>query len=913
MRPRWIELSDHERHTYRAAVAFLAGRLEQRESIEWALGLHPGRRAERIAVLDTLNGTRDTDLSEPWRSAWRWIEESWNSGTESRSNSDSAYTVRDRIIQGDRSAALVSQIVDLVRPSVKARLLSKVRLSLGRPPHRPRSVGHLVAVELTSGELLYPAAIGLDSVQERDFLLELALALDAAVSLGLNIGRRLGWDGERGVWRLGMFRRAYFVSKGDTTDDHEPDKFHRGIAPAAKLLHAVVVKLADLDLETARSIAKRWQAADPLHLRSWAALARDSRLASAKDVGTFLTGCNNDQFWNLYSYPEIAELRATRFGELTLSDQKAVVARLKRKPPRSHWRREVKGEKLEEARAYWSVRELRRIEVAGAQLPEHQQPWFKAQLERFKDLQQMLRIEEGFMHGPEAGFVSPNPDDRYDLLSGTARLDALERALSSGERAWNDDPADRALDWIRQPGRADSLVGDLEGTADAGSAYPNVWDRFGWAHSPSPKPTGVEGEEDQERKQIAERVLGLLGLLSEETARKAIDGIANWISTWEQWIRDSPNFLDIWVRFWAIAVEATNAQQQDDVEPDLNLVARVSGNHEPMDLDTLNTPAGKLVGAMLAAYPSVKQGERPFQASYPLRLMRDLAIEAPARAGLIARHRMTEGLPWFLIADPEWTQARLLAPLSESTAESLALWRAIARRTHSPEVLKIIGEEMAARAADPKLGRETRSSLAWSVVLESLHAFREGREPVVVSSHVQQMLRSVDAEVRARAAEVVHRFVRDLSAMADGQPNLATPESLFRDAASPFLEKVWPQERSLATPGVARAFADLPAVCREAFVEAVEATERFLVPFECWSILDYGFFGEEDNGKPKISQIDDPRKAAALLLLLDKTIGRTEGAVVPLDLGSALDQVRKVAPDLVEAPRYRRLANLMRR
>src|SRR5208282_6012645 len=107
MRPRWIELSDHERHTYRAAVAFLAGRLEQRESIEWALGLHPGRRAERIAVLDTLNGTRDTDLSEPWRSAWRWIEESWNSGTESRSNSDSAYTVRDRIIQGDRSAALV--------------------------------------------------------------------------------------------------------------------------------------------------------------------------------------------------------------------------------------------------------------------------------------------------------------------------------------------------------------------------------------------------------------------------------------------------------------------------------------------------------------------------------------------------------------------------------------------------------------------------------------------------------------------------------------------------------------------------------------------------------------------------------------------------------------------------------------
>jgi len=912
MRPRWIELSDHERHTYRAAVAFLAGRLEQRESIEWALGLHSGRRAERIAVLDTLNGTRDTDLSEPWRSAWRWIEESWNSGTESRSNSDGAYAIRDRIIQGDRSAALVSQIVDLVRPSVKARLLSKVRLSLVRPPHRPRSVGHLVAVELSSGELLYPAAIGLDSVRERDFLLELALALDAAVSLGLNIGRRLGWDGERGVWRLGMFRRAYFVSKGDTTDDHEPDKFHRGIAPAAKLLHAVVVKLADLDLETARSIAKRWQAADPLHLRSWAALARDSRLATAKDVGTFLTGCNNDQFWNLHSYPEIAELRATRFGELTLSDQKAVVARLKRKPPRSHWRREVKGEKLEEARAFWSVRELRRIEVAGAQLPEHQQPWFKAQLERFKDLQQMSRIDEGFMRGPEAGFVRPNPDNRYDLLSGTARLEALERALTSGERVWNDDPVDRALDWIRQPGRADSLVDDLETTVDAGGAYPNVWDRFGWAHAPSAERSGVEGEEAQALKQTGERVLSLLGRLPEQTARKSIDGICSWMSTWEPRIRDSPIFIKTWVRFWPIAVEATNAQQQNDAEPDLNLVARASGG-EPMDLDTRNTPAGNLVGVMLAAYPTVNAGERPLQTSNPLRLMRDMAVEAPGRAGLIVRHRMTEGLPWFLVADPEWTQARLLAPLSEHTAESLALWRAFARRTHSSEVLKIVGEKMAERAMDQELGRDTRSSLAWSLVLESLYSFREGRTPVVPNSRVQQMLRSVDAEVRARAAEGVQRFVRDLSAKADGQPNPTTAESLFREAASPFLEKVWPQERSLATPGVARAFADLPAVCREAFVEAVEAIERFLVPFECWSILDYGFFGEEDNGRPKIGQIDNPRKAAALLLLLDKTIGRTEGAVVPLDLGSALDQVRTVAPDLVEAPRYRRLANLMRR
>ncbi len=93
-------------------------------------------------------------------------------------------------------------------------------------------------------------------------------------------------------------------------------------------------------------------------------------------------------------------------------------------------------------------------------------------------------------------------------------------------------------------------------------------------------------------------------------------------------------------------------------------------------------------------------------------------------------------------------------------------------------------------------------------------------------------------------------------------------------AARPFLERVWPQERSLATPGVARAFADLPATCGEAFAEAVDAIERFLVPFDCWSMSDYGLFGEEEgNGEAKLSQINDQQKAEAFLRLLDRTIG----------------------------------------
>ena len=111
---------------------------------------------------------------------------------------------------------------------------------------------------------------------------------------------------------------------------------------------------------------------------------------------------------------------------------------------------------------------------------------------------------------------------------------------------------------------------------------------------------------------------------------------------------------------------------------------------------------------------------------------------------------------------------------------------------------------------------------------------------------------------------------------------------------------------------IGRALADLPATSREAFAEAVAAIDRFLVPFECWSLLDYGLYGEA-NGGPKLSTMDNPEKAAALLRLLDLTIGTAEGSVIPHDLADALDQIRKIAPKLAEKQMFRRLATAARR
>lgn len=226
---------------------------------------------------------------------------------------------------------------------------------------------------------------------------------------------------------------------------------------------------------------------------------------------------------------------------------------------------------------------------------------------------------------------------------------------------------------------------------------------------------------------------------------------------------------------------------------------------------------------------------------------------------------------------------------------------------------------MAERANDRRLDRETRRRLVFSQVIDSLHAFREGREPAVPNQRIQQMLRTLEDEVRASAANAIQQFVRELSANvatnapedSEEQEDPASAAALYRAAAAPFLREVWPQERSLATPGVSGALADLPATSGEAFAEAVDTIARFLVPFECWSMVNYGLYGEEDGVK-KLTIIDDDQKTNALLRLLDLTIGASEGSVIPHDLTDALEQIRSVVPGFANSPPFRRLSTMAR-
>jgi hypothetical protein len=148
------------------------------------------------------------------------------------------------------------------------------------------------------------------------------------------------------------------------------------------------------------------------------------------------------------------------------------------------------------------------------------------------------------------------------------------------------------------------VLNDLEAAEHGGDEFPRVWDRFGRAHSPAQSETAGAPQRDLQNE--ADRLLALVAQLSEKTLSAAIEGLSSWLEHWRKQVVASASGPTVWLRIWPIAVAATNSKRENGDDADLSVTApSTDDSREPMDLDTLNTLAGKLVSVFLAACPSL--------------------------------------------------------------------------------------------------------------------------------------------------------------------------------------------------------------------------------------------------------------------------------------------------------------------
>ena len=878
----WQTLGVPDKAVFWTTVEFVDGRLADPSTVEWALGLGLERRPERLAITHLLHRGGESGLGEPWATVWGLIEESWMPDLPEHGVA-SDFEIRQRISGGERSGALASMIAALVAPRVRVEPPDPWTARRNVAPKVP---GDLIRPSLTSPRPVTPDAIGLSMIDEVPFLTALANRLEAEVRRGMDAGRRIGWDGSEGSsWWLGFLYRIRF-DEGVTADE-DSDAFHTGIAPSVKLLFAVVERLAALDLSAAEPFFQAWRLCrTQIDTRLWAAAASTPSLVSARDVEAFLSSIGDRGFWDINAHPEVATLRARRFTELSDAARDTIAKRLQALPPAEYWRGIGDTARIDAGRLHWAVRELRRIELCGGNLPSPVRTWVEVNVARFRDLAGMDE-NEGLPGGPDIGaYVVPSTaDPKYDGLEGCDRLDALEAAWAHTSE-WGQD---RALGWLEQDGRAADILVDLQSTGDGGASYPRVWLRFGRCHRPSRDGVRDRGE--------ARAVLSLIEALPDRPLRQAVDGITEWMSTWRADIVKVRGWWRAWLRVWPIAVDATNRHYgPEDIG---NLSVLVQGGE---DLDAYNTPAAHLVGVFLQACGSAGAAVGRFRRGAGLRQVRTAIEAAHGQSLLIARHRLIEWLPFFLQAGERWAVHHLVAPLRSEGAGQLALWRAVSRRRLSAGTLSIIGRDAAIQVTNPELDARSRRDLAFSLVAEILISLHEARAPAVSEVDVQQVLRRSDDEIRTRAAETLVRFAAETQSA-----------EAFTSVVAPFLDRVWPQDRNLRTPGVSEALARLPLRSGESFAQAVDWIRHLLVPFDCHSIRDFGFALGEPGATPGLDAIDDEAKAKALLELLDITVAVQEGAVVPYELSDALARIREVWSALAASPAFRRLEAAARR
>ncbi len=237
------------------------------------------------------------------------------------------------------------------------------------------------------------------------------------------------------------------------------------------------------------------------------------------------------------------------------------------------------------------------------------------------------------------------------------------------------------------------------------------------------------------------------------------------------------------------------------------------------------------------------------------------------------------------------------------------LWRAVGSiQQPTFELIKAIGgDEIAEQATNAQnVERETRQSFVFWIICGYLDALLNNSSSIVTQICIQQMIRKLDDEVRLHAVNSIERFIHEKS-----RNGILKPENIFSDAVNPFILNIWPKEKSLITPNISRTFARLPALSGKAFLETVNAVERFLSPFNAFTLTAYNLTRQQ-NLYSKLFDIDHT-EAEALLRLLDLTIGESEDSRVPRDLEQALDKIQDVAPNLVNDLRYRRLRTATRR
>lgn len=309
--------------------------------------------------------------------------------------------------------------------------------------------------------------------------------------------------------------------------------------------------------------------------------------------------------------------------------------------------------------------------------------------------------------------------------------------------------------------------------------------------------------------------------------------------------------------------------------------------------EALNATPGRLAEVLLKKLTKgSEEGELPDGMRERLRKL----VDAPGRAGKLARIRLAANVSYLFERAPVWTTRKILPLFEWSSPDAADAWesRKYSNYIGSPELFGLIKKsflEMFGRSG--VASEDIRTFAGWITTILISNRYRQDNLYPLVAAEARAALRRAGAEA---LSSVGHRLAVEMES--------AKPEEKaerWRMIVGPVFQGIWPLDIELQSHASTFQLAKILRATGEAFPEAVDVVIPFIRPDEPRSHTTIFSIA----AAPDQLYLASPEK---MLDLIAAVVGDTsQGSVIAL--GKALSRIRALEPRLADTRKYQKLLN----
>lgn len=556
------------------------------------------------------------------------------------------------------------------------------------------------------------------------------------------------------------------------------------------LFQQLMERLVTVSREAARAEIACWPTQDNYifgRLRIWAA---SSAITTPSEAAEFLLGFPDEIFWGSEQQRDLLYAIRDRWADFSAEDRERIEVRLR--TTTYPWTNTTPGGKPD-AEAHYRLDRLHWLTSQGVA--------FSFDVEA--EMAALRLIDERWSErsGHEAADSNAPVVRSVDIDADWRGLDhvpvreILERARQAGQSDFFDFVEHRPFAGLAEekPARALAALGDA---ARKGDVPVSFWSSF---------------LNSDKRKSDRPRLAGAIAARLIKLQPEALNSIAYPVADWLLGLGERlyGDLKPVFESLWGSLVAALPLREE-------NRTRRVDSSWAN---DALNAPAGKLA-SLLMKDPATKglDAGQGFPEAWTKKVEQLLALPGDMRRHALVMFGFQ--ITWLFTIAPDWTEQHLLPVVDDEADDGDALWDGIlwAARAPSRELFERLKPGLLARAMSSSRRRAEANVIGGFLLVGwGGDASADPPEQLVSNAELREILVECDDDLRSQILWHLEHWSADL-------------EGRWRARLVPFLTDVWPNHRSVRTPGLSTRLVDLAMASDDLFPQVVDAILPRLVP-----------------------------------------------------------------------------------